>query len=114
MKPKFSRILAIGGAVALAAFATTAQARVGVSLGINVPIGGPVYAPAPVYPAYVAPQPAYVAPQPAYVAPAPIVYSAPQPVYVAPPPVYVAPPTFGVYLGGGYHRGHHGGHRHWR
>ena len=114
MKLKFSRILAVTGVVALAAFATAAEARVGVSLGLSVPLGGPVYAPAPVY---MAPQPAYVAPQ-GYYAPAPVAYAA-QPVYVAPPPpVYYAPPTVGVYFGsghgyGGYHHG--GGHRgHWR
>ena len=105
MKLKFYRILAVAGAVALAAVGTAAQARnvywsVGVNAAPGVAIGvgnAPVYAPAPVY---AAPQPVYMAPQPVYVAP--------QPVYVAPAPVYYG------YGYRPYYRGYYRGHGHWR
>jgi hypothetical protein len=109
MKLNVPRILAAAGVIGLATLATAAQARVGVSVGIGVPLAAPVYA-APAYAAPVVVAP----PQPAYVAP-PVAYGyGPQPVYVAPPPppVYVAPPTLGVYFGPSYGHWHRG--RHWR
>lgn len=112
MKLKFSRILAAAGALALAAVATTAQARdvywsVGIHAAPGVAVGlGNV----PVY----APQPVYVAPQPVYVAPRPVYVTAPPVYYVQPAPVYYG---YGHkhkhkhhHSGRGWHKGH--GHRH--
>jgi hypothetical protein len=108
MKLKFSRAFAV--AAALAALATTAQARDNVywSLGIDAAPGVSlgvgnhrpvVVAPAPVY---VAPPPVYVAPRPVLVAPQPVYYVRPAPVYVD--GHYVHP--------GKRHKKHHRHHRH--
>ena len=103
MKLKFSRLLASGAVLALAAVGTAAQARSDVfwSVGINAAPGVAVG---------VGNAPVYVAPQPVYVAPQPVVV-APRPVYVAPAPVYYAPAPVSVYYGPGYY-GHRHGHRH--
>lgn len=110
MKLKFSRILAMAGAVALAAAGGAAQARdvfwsVGVNAAPGVAIG---VGNAPVY---VAPQPVYVAPQPVYLAPRPVVL-APVPVYYAGPPVVYYGPGYRVHGGRGHGRGHGHGHHH--
>jgi hypothetical protein len=112
MKLKFSRILAVAGALALAALGTAAQARdvywsVGIHAapGVAVGVGNvPIYAPQPVYvaqPVYV-PQPVYLAPRPVYVAPAPVYYARPAPIYYG--------PRIHHHRHHGGHRGHHKGH----
>ena len=109
MTARSTRILALAGAAALAAFGTAAHAgNVHWSVGINLPIA---VAPAPVYvaaaPVYVAPAPVVVAPAPVYVAPAPVVI-APRPVVYARPVVVLPAP---VYYRHGYHRAGYYGHR---
>lgn len=114
---KRTLVLALA-AVATLFGATTAQAaRVGWSVGINVPPVGAFVAPA--YPAY-APPVAY-APRPRYVEPAPV-YVAPPVVYAPRPRIWLPPlplPFFGhdrwhhddSHRGDWQHDGHTGWHR---
>ena len=83
--------------------ATSASARVDVSLGFAAPgiavgVGQPYYAPAPVY--YNPPPQYYAPPPPVYYRPAPVYYAPPPPVYYGPPRGYYRP-------GPGYYRHHH-------
>src|SRR3954466_11185716 len=111
MKLKLSRPLAAAAVVALAAMATTAQARdVAWSLGVQA-APGVTLGVGNVRPVVVAPAPVYVAPQPVYVTPAPVVV-VPRPVMVAPAPV-IYEETY-VVRPGHRHHGHDRDHDHGR
>ena len=99
----------LAGAAGLAA-SGSAHAHGFVGFGIN--LGGPVYAPPPVY--YAPPPPTYYAPPPpVYYAPPAVPYPYPYRYYYAPGYAY-GPPVYGsVQLGFGRGWGW-GGHRHWR
>ncbi len=75
------RTLPALGALALAgaAWAPPAQARVGVFFGFAPPIWAP---------------PAYYYPPPLYYPPPPVYYAPPPPVYYTPPPVTYTPPAY--------------------
>ena len=102
-KSVFSKVVAAGAVIALAASAGVAQARdVNWSVGIGVP--GVVigvdnnYG----YSGYRAP-PVYYAPPPVYYPPPrPVYYAPPRPIYYSAPPAYYAPPPYY-----GNRRGHH-------
>jgi hypothetical protein len=100
-------VVAVGAALAAAAFAFAPAAKAGSHVGFNVSIGGPGYAVsvgnAPYYGGYRHGYRGhrYYRPAPVYVAP-PVVYR-PAPVYYAPAPVYYPAPA-PVYGGPVYYR----------
>jgi hypothetical protein len=95
------RVLTVSGlllAVASVGWASKAEARTFVSVGIGVPVMvAPAYPPPPVY----APPPVAYAPPPAYVAAPPVYYAG---------PAYYPAPAYGAV---GFFYGHGYGHRHW-
>lgn len=89
MTSKLTKSVLVGvlGAGLIAASATASAARVGLDIGVGIPI---------------TPEPAYVAPAPVYGVPAPPVYADP----------YYYGPSVGLYVGPGWGGGGHD-HGHW-
>ncbi|RST49494.1 hypothetical protein [Variovorax sp. MHTC-1] len=106
----FFKYVAAGTAMAAALFAaTTANAGVSWSVGINAPgVAIGVAEPGSVY---YEPAPVYSRPAPIYYQPAPpVYYRPPPPAYYRPAPVYYGPPA-PVYYGPGYRHGYRHHHR---